>query len=903
MSLLSSLRAATFNFFRRHNAESDLAEELRAHIQHRTDDLLRSGLPRHEAERRARIEFGAPEKFKEECREQRGGLFLETLLQDVRYALRVLGRTPIVTAVALLSLALGIGANTAIFTLIDSVMLRFLPVHKPEELVQVYRLDPSRPGQPDSSFTNPLWEQVRDHQDIFSGAFAWGTNQFDLAPGGLVQNVNGLYASGSFFSTLGVRPAAGRLLSDSNDQRGCPALAVISYGFWQDHFGGQPSAIGSSLPLNNHPFRIIGVSGPGFYGVDPGNKFDVAIPICSIDILDGQPSRLDHRSFWWLSVIGRSKPNLSADQLKARLSVLAPQIFAGALPQDWDDKEQQRFLHRTLVASPAATGTSYLREQFSQPLYILMSVVVLVLLIACANIASLMLARAGARQREIAVRKALGASRSRLIRQLLTECLLLSAGGALLGILFARWGTALLVRYISTANNQVFLDLSSDWRILAFTVAIAVLTGLLFGILPAIRSTRISLTSAMKGSDVVERTAHTRVRPAKWIVSAQVALSLVLLVVAALFLHSLRKLASLDLGFDRSNLLVVNANLKSAHATVTEQNAVFDQVEARLRALPGITAVGRSFRTPVSNFEWNQYIGVDSPDAPKGEDALVYFNFVSPGYFPALRTPILQGRNFSATDTSTSPAVVIVNETFARKFFPKSQALDQLVRRDDGPKKQSPPIQIVGIARDSKYESLREETFPQAFFPASQLPESLGAQNFELRTERLPSAVVSLVQDAVAQVDKGISLSFHSLAQQVDESLVQDRLLALLSSFFGALALLLAMIGLYGAFSYLLAQRRVEFGIRMAIGAPRSSIFSMVMREVAAVFLAGALAGLAVSLATVRLIQKMLFGITAHDSAALLAATALLAVFALLAGYLPARRATHTDPAIALRYE
>jgi putative ABC transport system permease protein len=903
MSLLSSLRAAASHLFHHSSSESDLAEELRAHIQHRADDLHRSGLPRREAEHRARIEFGGPEKVKEECREQRGGLLLETVLQDARYALRVLGRTPVVTAVALLSLALGIGANTAIFTLIDSVMLRFLPVHNPEELVQLYRLDPSRPGQPDSSFTNPLWEQVRDHQNIFSGAFAWSSTQFDLAPGGVVENVNGLYTSGGFFSTLGVAPAAGRLISDSDDQRGCPALAVISYRFWQDHFGGQPNAIGSSLRLNNHPFRIIGASGPDFYGVDPGNKFDVAIPVCAIDIFDGQPSHLDHRSFWWLNIIGRSEPNLPADQLKARLSVLAPQVFAGALPQDWEDKDKQRFLHRTLLASPAATGTSYLREQFSQPLYILMSVVALVLLIACANIASLMLARAGARRREIAVRKALGASRSRLIRQLLTECLLLSAGGAVLGILLARGGTALLVRYISTADNQISLDLSSNWRVLAFTVAIAVLTGLLFGILPAIRSTRISLTSAMKGSDVVERTARTRLRPAKWIVSTQVALSLVLLVVAALFLHSLRKLASLDLGFDRGNVLVVNANLKSAHSTVPEQNAIFDQIEARFRSLPGVAAVGRSFRTPVSNFEWNQNIRVDSPDAPQGEDALVYFNFVSPGYFPALRTPILQGRNFTVTDTSNSPAVVIVNETFARKFFPKSQALGQLARRDDGPKKPSPPIQIVGIVRDSKYESLREETFPQAFFPASQVPESLGAQNFELRTERLPSAVVSLVQDAVAQVDKGISLSFHSLAQQVDESFVQDRLLALLSSFFGALALLLATIGLYGAFSYLLAQRRIEFGIRMAIGAPRSSIFSMVMREVAAVFLAGALAGLAVSLAAVRLIQKMLFGITAHDSTALLAATALLALFALLAGYLPARRATHTDPAVALRYE
>jgi len=904
VSLLASLRSVVSTLLRRRRNENDLDEELRAHVQNRADDLERSGLTRHEAERRARIEFGAHQKFKEECREALGGHLIQVLLQDTRYALRILGRTPLITAVALLSLALGIGANTAIFSLIDTVMLRLLPVRQPEELVQILRNDPSRAVSATASFTNPLWEQVRDHQEVFSGTFAWSDSQFNLAQGGAVRYVSGIYASGDFFNTLGVRPAAGRLFSDVDDQRGCPATTVLSYGFWQEHFGGEPSAIGSTLPLNNHTFQVIGVSAPGFYGVDVGRKFDVAVPVCAASFFDGKESRLDHRSWWWLSIMGRIKPGLSTEQLKARLAVLAPQVFAAAVPQDWDVNGQQRFRKRTLVAVPAATGTSYMRKEFSQPLYILMSVVGLVLLIACANIASLMLARAAARRKEFAVRKALGASRPRLIRQLLTECLLLSTAGALLGVLYARWGTALLVRYISTASNKVFLDLSLDWRILGFTAAVAVLTGLLFGILPALRSTRVSLTSAMKGGSQCQGSERRgRFRPGKWIVASQVALSLVLLVASGLFLHSFFKLVTLDLGFDRRDVLLVNANLKSAELPPARQNLVFDDIESRLAAIPGVVAVGRSVRTPVSNFEWNQHIQADSPDAPKGDDALVFFNFISPGYFPTLRTPLLEGRNFDSRDTESSVRVVIVNQTFVRKFFPHSPALGQFVRTDDSPGKKAPAIQIVGIVRDSKYESLREESYSQAFFPASQIPEAADAENFELRAERIPSDLISAIQDASRQVNKGISLDFHSLAAQVDDSLVQDRLLATLSTFFGGLALLLAMIGLYGALSYLVTMRRAEFGVRMALGAKPASILSLVMKDVAVVLGGGVIAGALISLLTVRFLQKMLFGLTAHDPVTMVAAIGLLSAAAFLAGYLPARRAMRVDPMVALRYE
>jgi putative ABC transport system permease protein len=889
--------------FRRKEVESELDDELRFHFEQHVEKSMGADLNREEATRRARLAFGGAEQVKEECREARGVNFIETLLQDIRYALRILGRTPVITAVAILSLALGIGANTAIFSLIDSVMLRFLPVQKPEELVQLFRTAPRAEAEHTPSFTNALWEQVRDHQDVFSARFAWSQTQFDLAQGGEVRHANGIFASGGYFAALGVRPVAGRLFVPDDDRRGCPSVAVLSYGFWQDHFGGAQNAIGSTLSLNHQPFQIIGVSWPGFYGVEPGQKIDVAIPICAVARFDGVKSRLDHRSWWWLSIAGRVKPGISLEQLNTRLGVLSPQVFGGAVPQDWAPADQESFRTRRLLSVPAATGTSDLRRQFGQPLTILMAVVGLVLLIACANIASLMLARAAARNKEIAVRKALGATRMRLIRQLLTECMLLSSAGALLGILFARWGSALLVRFISTEHNSVYLDLSLNGRVLAFTATIAVLTGILFGLLPAFHSTRVSLTSAMKGGGAEDGERHVRFRPGKWIVASQVAMSLVLLVVAGLFLRSIVKLVTLDIGFDRTNVLIVNTNLKTANIPAEQWLANNEDIESRLRALPGVISVSRSITTPISNFEWNNYIKADTPNAPTGDASLAYFNFISPGYFDTLRTPLLAGRGFTANDTKTSPQVAIVNETLARKFFSTANPVGKSFRVAADPGKPEPFVQIVGLVKDAKYESLREDTYAASFFPITQVPEGDVGGNFELRTAIPPSGLALAVQDAVAKVNQSIPLEFHTLSQQVDDSLVQERLLATLSVFFGALALLLAAIGLYGALSYLVNQRRIEFGIRMALGARPGSILHLVLMDLTAVLLGGVVAGVAISLAALGVLQKLLFGLAPRDSLTMISAVGLLSAVAFLATYLPARRAMRADPMAALRYE
>jgi len=825
----------------------------------------------------------------------------DALLQDLRYALRALRSAPAFAAVAILSLALGIGANTAIFSLIDSVLLKTLPVSRPQELLQVTG------GLHREAYSNPVWEQIRDRQDVFSGIFAYNMRRFNLASGGEARNVQGAFVSGQFFETLGVQAVLGRTFSPADDKRGCAGSAVLSYDFWQRAYGGRADVLGKLISLDGHSFPIVGVTKPGFFGVEVGTTVDVAIPLCTESIIRGEITWLDEPSARWLSIIARPKPGISPTQATARLKTLAPDIFKATLPSQMRVDSQAGYLANTLEATVSvASGRSSLRSQYRQALLVLMVVVGAVLLIACANVANLLLARGAARQREIAIRMALGSGRARLIRQLLTESLLLSFCGATFGILFAQWGTRLLIGFLSTTDRQVVLDLAVDGRMLAFTAAIAIFTGLLFGIAPAWRGTRVQPQAAMKANarGVIE---GSKFGLGKMLVMAQVALSLVLVVGAGLMLSTFWKLASLDAGFDRAHVLLVAVDLRNANYPPERRAAGYEQMLDRLRALPGVHSVSRSDMTPISGGVWDTELVIEGYNAKSHLDVTVNFNRVSPEYFETLGTPFVAGRDFNQHDTPQSPTVAIVNETFVKRYFGSANPLGKTFRSRTG-NALSAPVEIVGVVKDVKYSSLREDVPPTAYRAASQdRPGMAGEGPFtiiELRSAAgSPADLIPAVKAAMEAVNRDITLRFWTLATQVDESLTRERLLATLSGFFGGLALLLATIGLYGVMSYNVARRRNEIGIRMALGAEQSRVLKMILREVAILIGIGLTIGLAVSLATTRFVASFLYGIKSNDAMTLSLAAGVLALVAALAGYIPARRASRLDPMAALREE
>ena len=902
MTWLARLRSWIRSVVRRSDFEQQMNDELRFHIDSYAEDLVHGGLSPEQALRQARIEFGALEAKKEECRTSLGLRLWEELRSDLRYSVRLLRKSPGFALVAISTLALGIGANTAIFSLIDAVMLRLLPVQKPQELYTLM-MDEEPRHRINGTFTNPLWESLRNRQDVFSSMLAWsGPQEFDLAHGGAVQNVKGLFVSGGYFTTLGITPAAGRLFSVADDQRGCAPLAVLSYGFWQSHFGGAGSAIGSSVSLRGHPFQVVGIVPPRFHGLEVGKDFDIAIPLCATAPFDDR--NLNSRGRWWLAVIGRLKSGVTFDQLKARLEVLSKPVMTDGMPPD-HPAEQKHFLATKLFAVPASEGTSTLREDFGRPLTILMLMVALVLLIACANITSLMLAKNTMRAKEIAIRKALGATRRRIVRQLVTESVLLSVLGAGIGVFFARWGSAVIVRNLSTGRDPVFVDVSLNAHVLAFTAAAAVLTGILMGVLPAMRSSRIALIEAMKANDAAGGSLPSRFKMGRWIVAGQVAMSLVLLIGGGLLVRTFVKLLRTDFGFDPHNVLVVSAKRPwwagdDARVPAAQRTVVYNEIADRLRQLPGVTSVSRSFTEPMGDDNFGDIIQPDTASSTLPDQ--IWFNFVTPQYFATMRSPLLAGRNFSNDDTSASPLVAVVSESLARRMFAGVNPIGRRLRRSDyhGPQ---PWLTIVGVVKDSKYWNVQEKTKLTVFIPVAQAPQGVESDDFEVRTALPPATLISAALATVEKVSPGLPLSFRTITERLDDDMAQQRLMATLAGFFGALALVLAMIGLYGVISYKVTQRKVEFGIRMALGAQPDSILRLVMRDVALVLATGIAAGLIVSLISVQLLQQLLFGLTARDPGTILIAAGLLTATALVAGYLPARRASRVNPLAALRYE
>jgi len=830
---------------------------------------------------------------------------MRTLLQDLRYGIRALVKSPAFTVVAVLTLALGIGANTAIFQLIDAVRLRTIPVKDPQRLAIVRIADRSWSSgsfySAYSQLTFPLWEQIRKRQEAFSAIGAWGTDDFNLATGGEVHYAHGMWVSGDFFRTLGVQPVVGRLLSDSDDQPGCGVQGVdISYRFWQRQFGGDASVIGRKLTLNGYPFQIIGVTQPAFYGVVVGQSFDVALPICSEPVINGEDTRLNLRYSWWLASVGRLKPGWTLAQATAQLEAITPAVLQETIPSEHYDAEGvKKYLAYKFAAFPAGTGFSRLREDSGTPLWLLLGISGLVLLIACANLANLMLARAGAREREIAVRLALGASRGRLIRQLLGESLLLAGAGATFGALLAGALSNLLVSFISTPNNPIFLDMAFDWRMLGFTAGLAALTTILFGLTPAWRATAMAPSAVLKTGGRGMTASRERFGIRRILVTAQVALSFVLLVSALLFVRSLRNLLTLDAGFQQNGILVAGVDFTRLNIAVDRRTEFGRDLLDKLRRLPGVDAAAQTQIVPLGG--WSSNNTVLGPAGEKLKNT--WISRVGPGYFQTLETPLLAGRDFDARDTFTSPKVAIVNQAFVKQFLNGADPLGKTFRLQARPGKPVPLYEIVGLAKNGKYRDLHEEFLPTAYFPISQDEHPELSTFFLIRSGNSLPALLAALSSTIAAVSPQIDIDFRVFKTQIHESLLQDELMAVLSGFFGFLAALLAAIGLYGVISYGVSQRTNEIGIRMALGAQQRDVLNLILREAAILLAVGLAVGCALALASARAASSLLFGLKARDPLTLAIALVTLSAVAALASFLPAYRASRLDPMAALHYE
>jgi putative ABC transport system permease protein len=832
---------------------------------------------------------------------------MQAFIQDLRYGARMLWKNRGFTLIAVTTLALGVGANTAIFQLLNAVRLRSLPVRNPEELAEVRIAgSPDRWGDfsgRSTELTNPLWEQIREKQQAFSGVFAWGTSTFDLSPRGEQRfTEDGLWVSGDFFNALGVQPVMGRVFTQADDKRGCGSPGVvISYAFWQRAFGADASVLGRNITLNGHPFEIIGVTQAGFFGVEVGRNFDVAVPICAEALINGEWSRLDRRPAWWLSVMGRLKPDWTLQRATAHLNSISAGIFQDTVHTGYTAERAAGYRGFKLEALPAASGVSSLRLEYDNPLGLLLATAGLVLLVACANLANLMLARASERQREIAVRLALGATRVRLVRQLLIESMLLAALGAGVGAWGAEYLGRCVVSLISTDVQPLFIALDTDWRVFGFTAVVAVLTCILFGLTPAVRATRVAPAEVIKSGGRGLTANREGVSLRRVLVVSQVALSLVLIVGALLFSRSLFNLMTLDAGFAQDGVLQADINLGPLSLPPERRYEAKRELLDRLRATPGVEAAAIASNAPFGGNVSGDTIFVNT--AKGVERGYANFNRISPDYFKTLEIRLLAGRDFGDGDTPAAPKVAIVNESYARRYLGGVSSLGKTFRIEVGPGAPDHTYEIVGLAHDTKYADLRAEFNPIIYLPASQ-EERPGASAQILLRSNLPIAsLTAATRQALGAASPDIAFHFHVFKTQLRESLLLERLMAALSGFFGALAALIGAVGLYGVLSRAVAQRTREIGIRQALGAKRGDIVKMIMREAIILLLAGLAVGTALALAAAKTASAMLYGLQPHDPTTFLMAATLLAMVAAVATYLPARRASRVDPMVALRQE
>jgi predicted permease len=835
---------------------------------------------------------------------------METFWQDLRYALRTLIKNPGFAAVAVLTLALGLGANTAIFSLADQILLKALPVQKPDELV-VLRADGPKSGRVSTdgdaanSFSYPMYTELRDKNDVFSGLLARFPVSLSVSGEGQTERADGELVSGNYFDVLGVVPALGRLFTQEDDQiSGANPVIVLSHGYWARHFGGDQQILNKTLIVNGQSMTVVGVARAGFTGVQIGQTPDVFIPMMmKAQITPTWDGLKEHKDFW-LAILGRLKPGLSAKQAEAAFAPPYRGILEAELPLmgKWSTETQQRFRDQKLQMTPGAQGRLILQRDAQAPLLVLLGMVGLVLLIACGNVANLLMARGAARQREIAIRMAIGAGRFRLIRQFLVECLLLSVLGSVVGLIVAAWTLGLLVASIPASVGALGLSPELDLRMLGFNLALALLTGLLFGLAPAFRATRLNLESTLReqGSSVSGSLSQVRFR--KGLVVSQIVLTTVLLVGAGLFARSLSNLKRLDLGVRAEQLVTFTIAPEQNGYTPVRSVALFDQLRDSLAGLPGVTSVSAAEIPVFTDSNSGSNITVEGYQPQNDEEMNVNQNYVGPDYFSTMGIPLIAGREFNIGDAGNSTKAAVVNETMARRFFAGREAVGAHFAFGAGDKVH-PDIQIVGVVKDSKHGSVREKARPFVYIPYSQ-EKTVGRLTFYVKTQQGIGQMALTLRREVQRLDANLPVfELKTLEQQIDESLFADKFLTSLSLSFAVLAAVLAVIGLYGVMAYTVTRRTREIGIRMALGATRGNVSWLILREVVVLAAIGLIVGLPAAYALGHVTESLLYGVKVSDPIVFAGAALLLSTGTLLGGYLPARRAAATDPLKALRCE
>ena len=844
---------------------------------------------------------------------------METLLKDLRFALRALAKNPGFSAIAILTLALGIGANTALFSVVNAIMMRPLPVRDPQQLVTL--TDPNASGMWNGTnegergmLTYHEFEGVRDNNQVFSGILAFSSSSY-TAPVSLGSSSDATPAninmvSGGFFPTIGVDPMLGHTFGLETDKgRNAHPIAIVSYGYWDRKLQRDPSAIGRKIHIRNTVFEVGAVMPPDFAGLMVGDAPDIWIPLMMQDaifpirdLLTQKPGSVTKVMF--LHVVGRLKPGVTLAQTGTSINITFKQVLTDEAASLADKKDRDSAINSYLIARDGSRGVSSLRGQYAQPLEVLMGLVGLLLLLACANVANLLLARASGRQRELAVRVALGAGRARLIRQLLTESVLLASLGAALGLLLAKWGDTLLLRMVSSGPTAVPLDVHVDLRVLAFAIGATLVTGIFFGLVPALRATRVDLNQVLRGASRSISgggSGSGRMPLGKVLVGVQVAISLLLLVSAGLFVRSLQKLTAVPLGFDSSHLLMFRMIPATSGYKPAATGPLFQQLLAKFATAPGVSGVSLSENGLFFNSDSGDDISIVGFTPKNGQEMNASWDQVGPNYFATIGIPVLMGRDVQPRDSAGS-RVCWINQTFAKYYFGTESPIGRHMR-DEYPEDRQ-DLEIVGVVADAKYNSLRGETQRRFYAPFFNPVELSTQAAFEVRYSGESAPVVAGLRELVRQTDSTLDpLEMHTIPERIDAKLVRDRLTARLSTFFGVLALLLACIGLYGVLSYTVSQRTSELGIRMALGAQRGNVLWIILREALTVTIIGTAVGIATALAATKVLASMLFGLTAHDPVTLIGAAVILIAVATLAAALPAWRASRTDPMTALRYE